>query len=176
MEQDTFSNRLSKALLIRNMKPIDLANKSQINKATISQYLSGRYKAKQDNIYILAKALDVNEAWLMGYDVKIDRIPDDERSTNIIYTIDDSSMMPLLDVGDIAYVIPQDTYNSEETILFKLDGKEMIRKILVFKNFVEFHAINPYFPVIKVLKKNLKNKNFIMIGKVIKAENKSAFK
>ena len=80
MEQESFASRLSKALLIRNMKPIDLAKKSGINKATISEYLNGKYEAKQTNIYILAKALNINEAWLMGFDTNIDRIPDNERT------------------------------------------------------------------------------------------------
>ena len=42
----------------------------------ISDYLAGKYKAKQDNIYTLSKTLNINEGWLMGYDVNIDRIPD----------------------------------------------------------------------------------------------------
>jgi len=82
MSQESFANRLSKALSIRNMRPIDLANKSGINKAIISQYLSGRYKAKQDNIYLLSEALNINESWLMGFDVPMERIPDELRNTN----------------------------------------------------------------------------------------------
>lgn len=57
---DTFANRLSKALLIRNIKPIDLAEKTGISKSKISSYMSGRYKAKQDGVYLLSKALDVD--------------------------------------------------------------------------------------------------------------------
>lgn len=35
----------------------------------ISQYVSGKVKPNQDKLSILALALNVNEAWLMGYDV-----------------------------------------------------------------------------------------------------------
>ena len=176
METDSFANRLQKALIIRDMKPIDLARKSGLNKAIISQYLSGRYKAKQDNIYILSKALNINEAWLMGYDVTIDRTPDSERTNIMLYTATDSAMLPLLDIGDIAHVIPQDIYESKDTILFKLDGKETIRKIVDYEDYIELHAMNPYFPVSTVQKKDFEIRNFILIGKVIKAENASAFK
>lgn len=52
---DTFANRLSKALNLRNIKPIELSEKSGIDKSKISSYMSGRYKAKQDGLYILSK-------------------------------------------------------------------------------------------------------------------------
>lgn len=70
---DTFANRLNKAILLRNIKPIELSEKTGIDKSKISSYMSGRYKAKQDGVYLLARALNVNEAWLMGLDVPMDR-------------------------------------------------------------------------------------------------------
>lgn len=73
MLEDTFANRLKKALDYNNMKPIDLARKTNINKSLISSYLSGVCKAKQDKLDIIARTLDVSEAWLMGYDVDMDR-------------------------------------------------------------------------------------------------------
>lgn len=66
---DTFSNRLSKIISIRNIKPIELSEKTGIDKSKISSYMSGRYKAKQNGILILSKVLDVNPSWLMGYNV-----------------------------------------------------------------------------------------------------------
>ncbi len=176
MEQESFANRLSKALIIRNMKPIDLAKLSGINKATISQYLSGRYEAKQNNIYILAKALNINEAWLMGFDTNIDRTPDNERTKIMTYTSTDDSMLPLLGIDDVAYIHPQETYISGETIYFRLEDKLMIRKIIDNSDSVEFHAMNPYYPILKYTTEELQQKEFIVIGKVIKTENKSAFK
>lgn len=69
---EDFSYRLKKALNIRNMKPIELSEKTKISKSKISSYMSGRYKAKQDGVYKLAKALNVNPAWLMGYDAPME--------------------------------------------------------------------------------------------------------
>lgn len=73
MLEDTFANRLRKALEYNNMKPVDLANRTGINKSLISNYLSGTFKAKQDKVNIIAETLGVSEGWLMGYDVDMDR-------------------------------------------------------------------------------------------------------
>jgi len=68
---DTFSNRLQKALDMNNMKPSVLSEKTGIDKSLISNYLSGNYKAKQDKLSLMAEALNVSETWLMGYDVPV---------------------------------------------------------------------------------------------------------
>lgn len=70
---DTFSNRLQKALDFRNMKQVDLVEKTGLDKTLINKYLAGLMKAKQDKLTILAEALNVNEVWLMGYDIPKDR-------------------------------------------------------------------------------------------------------
>lgn len=70
----TISERIKEGLKIRNMKQTDLVAKTGIGKSSISTYISGSYEPKQTNIYKIAKALDVNESWLMGYDVKMDRV------------------------------------------------------------------------------------------------------
>ena len=62
------SVRLRKALTIRNMRQADLCEKTNIPKSAISHYLSGSFVPKQDRAYIIAQALDVNPAWLMGFD------------------------------------------------------------------------------------------------------------
>lgn len=73
MEKEKLSIRLKKALNIRNMKQVDLIEKTGIDKGALSSYISGKYQPKQDKISIISKALDVNELWLMGYDVPMDR-------------------------------------------------------------------------------------------------------
>lgn len=64
-----FAFRLNKAMNLRNIKPIELSEKSGIDKSKISSYMSGRYKPKQDGVYKIAEILNVNPAWLIGYDV-----------------------------------------------------------------------------------------------------------
>jgi transcriptional regulator with XRE-family HTH domain len=61
--------RLREAMQNKNMKAVELMEKTGVPKSAISVYLSGKSKPKADRLYIIAKALDVSEAWLLGYDV-----------------------------------------------------------------------------------------------------------
>ena len=66
---EMIQTRLRKAIDRSGLTQQEVANKTKIPKASISQYLSGYAKPKNDRIYLLANALDVNEAWLLGFDV-----------------------------------------------------------------------------------------------------------
>ncbi len=70
---DTCANRIAEALLIRGMKQTDLCNLADIPKSSLSLYMRGAYDPKQDRIHKMAKILDVSEAWLVGYDVPMER-------------------------------------------------------------------------------------------------------
>ncbi len=70
---DDFKNRFNKAISAKNIKPVELAQSTGLSKSTISHYMSGYSKPKSDKLFILAKALDVSEPWLMGLDVPMDR-------------------------------------------------------------------------------------------------------
>lgn len=63
-----FSKRLKEAMQIRGINQTELCSLTGIPKSAMSQYLSGTFKPKQQRTYLIAKALNVNEAWLMGYD------------------------------------------------------------------------------------------------------------
>ncbi len=61
-----------------NIKQIDILNLCQpyckqynikLEKNDLSQYISGKVQPKQDKLTILGLALNVNEVWLMGYNV-----------------------------------------------------------------------------------------------------------
>ena len=67
-----FAERLRMALDFRNMKATELSALTGINKSTISQYLSKEYEPKRDRLELFAKTLNVNEAWLIGYDVPME--------------------------------------------------------------------------------------------------------
>lgn len=69
----TLADRLKEGMSLRGLRQADIVEKTGINKGALSSYISGRYQPKQNNIYLLAKALDVNEAWLMGADVPMER-------------------------------------------------------------------------------------------------------
>ena len=65
--------RLEKALSIKNMKQSELCKLAGVPKSSLSLYLSGAYEPKQDRLYRMARALNVSEYWLMGYDVPMKR-------------------------------------------------------------------------------------------------------
>lgn len=69
---NNISNRLKEAMRIRNMKQSDVVKASGVNKGALSSYLSGRYNPKPGNVAKLAKALNVNELWLLGNDVPME--------------------------------------------------------------------------------------------------------
>ena len=76
MEYDrvaTCAERIKKALYIKGLKQSDLCRLTKIPKSALSQYISGAFEPKQDRIYLMAQALNVSEAWLMGLDVPMER-------------------------------------------------------------------------------------------------------
>ncbi len=79
----TFKDRLREGINYAGLTQSELARRSGIHRAIISDYVRGKYEAKQDKLYELAKVLDVSEAWLMGYDVKKERRhPEEVQNTN----------------------------------------------------------------------------------------------
>ncbi len=78
----SFKERLCEGMNLRGMKQVDLANRTGLSASRISHYMNGRWEAKQDALYRIARALDVNEAWLMGHDVPIERNHEADLSTD----------------------------------------------------------------------------------------------
>lgn len=82
MEKVTTSTRLKQIMEERNLKQVDILNMAKpycdkygikLGKSDLSQYLSGRNEPAQKKLAILSLALNVNEAWLMGFDVPMER-------------------------------------------------------------------------------------------------------
>lgn len=70
---ESCSKRIAQALDINGMKQAELCKLAKVPKSSLSLYLSGAYEPKQNRIYDMAKVLNVSEAWLMGYDVPMER-------------------------------------------------------------------------------------------------------
>ena len=80
-------NRIREALQIRNMKQVELSEKTGIPKGTINNWLNQRYQPKQKSLLSLAKALDVSEMWLAGYDVPMERPVEQKKSDELAQLI-----------------------------------------------------------------------------------------
>lgn len=78
MKNPETAKRLQEALTAKDMIPQELADKTGIGKASISQYLNGQHKPSNLSAGKIGKILDVNPLWLMGFDVpmqKPDQVP-----------------------------------------------------------------------------------------------------
>lgn len=82
MKSENTSLRLKKILFERSLKQVDILELAKpycvkygikLNKNDLSQYVSGKVEPGQDKLSILGLALNVSEAWLMGYDVPMSR-------------------------------------------------------------------------------------------------------
>ncbi|MFZ2733231.1 MAG: helix-turn-helix transcriptional regulator [Lactococcus raffinolactis] len=80
-----FSERLKTALDKRKVKPAELSERTGISKSSISEWISGKYEAKADKIVLIAKALDVNESYLIGLNVPMENnMKDFNKNNNFI--------------------------------------------------------------------------------------------
>ena len=90
--------RLKEALAKANMKQADLSRATGIDKGSIHHYLTGTYEPKADPINKMAIALNVNEMWLWGYDVPMERekkpTDNDRLSENVKALIDFAKTVP----------------------------------------------------------------------------------
>lgn len=82
----TTSERLKEALRLRDWRQADLVRATGLDKGSISYYISGRYEPKNESIYKMAKALDVSDMWLWGYDVPMER-PKEQKNNDIMSDI-----------------------------------------------------------------------------------------
>ena len=82
MKVATTSQRLNQIISERHIRQIDIIESAKpfsekygvkLNKNDLSQYVNGKTEPGQEKLTILGLALNVNEAWLMGYDVPMER-------------------------------------------------------------------------------------------------------
>ena len=76
-------DRLREALARKGWKAVDLIERTGVPKGAVSYYLAGKSKPKTDRLYIIAQALDVSEAWLLGYDVPMARTDDQKKNDQL---------------------------------------------------------------------------------------------
>lgn len=87
------------------------------------------------------------------------------------FKVKDDSMLPLLDIGDLAIIEKTDKFKNGQTCLISLEDQNiLIRKIVDFKDYIELHTAISFSHPIKLTKEEMINKNFTILGKVIKAE------
>lgn len=82
MKSSNTSERLQSIMAARGLRQVDILERCRpfcdryavkLGRNDLSQYISGKYLPGQRKLTVLALALDVSEAWLMGYDVPMSR-------------------------------------------------------------------------------------------------------
>ncbi|MGN0686799.1 MAG: hypothetical protein ACI4KA_01680 [Oscillospiraceae bacterium] len=102
MKISNTSERLKTLMESRNLRQVDILEKCepfckqygvQLKKNALSEYVNGKTEPGQHKLTILGLALNVSEAWLMGYDVPMERdnaisnAKDQERRTSEFVTL-----------------------------------------------------------------------------------------
>ena len=126
------SERLKEAMNRINITQAELVKRTGITKGALSSYINGRYEPKQKAIYKLAKALNVNEAWLMGYDVPMERKSLNKQSQ---FGDDEANRKYLADKPELLEIYNQIVNRDDMVILFDktkdLEPKD-VESVLMF--------------------------------------------
>ena len=80
-------DRLHMAMKLRGVRAVDLVERTGVPKGAISYYLAGRSQPKADRLHDIAIALDVSEAWLLGYDVPMARTEEQKKNDDLVQVI-----------------------------------------------------------------------------------------
>lgn len=114
----TCASRIKTAMAIRGLKQKDLVEMTGIPKSAISQYCSGSFCPKQTRLHLLANALQVDEAWLMGLNVPMESSSSEAKAD---------------DIADIVLKLKEnDHYRSTVKVLYHLadDQLDTVRLML----------------------------------------------
>lgn len=161
---------------VKNMKRTSIQTLSNLFKVSPSYLMCleeeeniSNKESTTTNIPLLSDYTDHLEMSIKKYFIKNISIYESLPPKTFALQINDNSMLPLLGIGDIAIITEEFNFESGQTCLILTNNIVMIRKVIKTEDFYELQAMNPYYPIEKT--KELK-----IYGKVIKAENNSAFK
>lgn len=116
-----FKYRLREALDKRNMKAVELSKKTNVPEGAISYYLSGKSQPKGDRLHTICVALNVSEAWMLGYDISMERTPDQIRNDHLAKIIFKMrSDEDFFDVVCLLAELPDDQYAAVKVLLSNL--------------------------------------------------------
>ena len=94
MNNEITAKRLRLALDNAGMKSKELAEKSQVSKSSISQYINGSHAPSNISAGKIGKVLGVNPLWLMGFDTPM--LKEDssaETASDLLLSLYDSDLI-----------------------------------------------------------------------------------
>lgn len=120
MKTENTSIRLKTIMKERHLRQVDILELTKpysekynvkVSKSDLSQYVSGLVEPGQDKLSLLGMALGVSEAWLMGYDVPIER--------DILYTDTQSNADMIVAEDKVTYKYQNDSIELKLITEFK---------------------------------------------------------
>ena len=119
-----FKLRLREALKVRNMKATELSKKTKVPEGAISYYLAGKSQPKGDRLHILCVALNVSEAWMLGYDIPMERSEEQRKNDDLVKIIAQMRKDPkFFTIVSKLAELPAEQYDSLTTIISALGKK-----------------------------------------------------
>lgn len=100
MKED-LKKRIVDLMEIRGLTQSELSQRTGITQSSLSDYIKGKYRPKQDKIDLISKALGVSPAYLMGWDEEFNK---DGKLAEDVEKIEKGVKIPVL--GSIAAGIP----------------------------------------------------------------------
>ena len=89
----SIAEQIQIALKENNMTQKELAEKSGLTPSAITHYVKGTYKPTEENINKLARALNVTELWLKGFDNEFfKKLKEEKLKSTIRIAIDTTDM------------------------------------------------------------------------------------
>lgn len=85
MKYEITARRLRQALENKDLRPIDLSERTGIAKSSISQYCNGIHAPSNLTAGAMAEVLGVDPLWLMGFDVP-EKPADPDKENNSLWT------------------------------------------------------------------------------------------
>ncbi len=164
-----FSKNLNYYMNLKGKTQTDIINDLDINKSAISSWCNGTRLPRMNKVELLADYLNISVSDLIGNN--------NENNNYFEFIAEDDAMFPLLDVGDIALIYKQSNIEDEATLLISMDDKKTIRKFILNddKTYYSLIAMNACYKNIDININDVNTKVKIL-GKVVKTENRSAFK
>ena len=164
-----FLKNLNYYMNLKGKTQTDIINDLDINKSAISSWCNGTRLPRMNKVELLADYLNITVSDLIGNN--------DENNNYFEFIAEDDAMFPLLDVGDIALVYKQSHIEDEATLLIIMDNKKTIRKFVLNENktYYSLIAMNACYKNIDININDI-NTKIKVLGKVVKTENRSAFK
>ena len=121
--------RLKQIMRERNLRQVDIIRmaepycqeyKLKLTKSDMSQFVSGKVEPGQWKLVILGKALNVSEAWLMGYDVPMEREnpapasePERNRIATLFSSLTQDNQQKLIDYAQLLLTVQQGGHDSQ---------------------------------------------------------------